>query len=60
MRKIGTQQTERAQKLLLRRELRMFKMAGLLIGYFAFAWISYAVLAFCMITIDEELDEWER
>ena len=60
MRAIGSQQTEQSQELLLRRELRMFKMASLLIGYFAFAWISFAVLAFCMVTIDEDLDEWER
>ena len=46
------------EKGVVRRELRMFKMAGLLLGYFAFAWVPFAALEFCLVIRQIHINKW--
>ena len=46
------------EKAAIKRELRMFKMAGLLLGYFAFAWVPFAALEFCLVIKHMHINKW--
>ena len=48
------------QELVLRKEIRMFKMTGTLLGYFAFAWMPFVIFEFTSILGEKEINKWIR
>ena len=45
---------------LLKKEIRLFGMAGILIGYFVLAWTPYIAFEFASIVPAEDIDRYIR
>ncbi len=60
MLRVGATEGTARRIWLLKKEMRLFGVAGILIGYFALAWTPYITFEFLSVVLQMDIDRYVR